>query len=268
MAPVHPSSRDRRAISPTSSSGCSTRASSSPATSRSTCSTSSCSRSSCDCSSRRWTRHARWASTGGRTPPSSRAAPNSSKRRTATCASGSTASSRPCPRRDTAMAATDARASAWWFYCIVGADRELPGDLAGVSTADPPALIEEGNVAAVASRVPLDEFGEAPLRANLNDLAWLERTVRAHEAVLDAMLPGGALVPMRVCTIYSDEAQVREMLDARGALFDHVLAGLAGKAEWGMKVVADRAQLEAHARRETGADAEAAGKSEAGAYLA
>src|SRR3954454_18680393 len=146
------------------------------------------------------------------------------------------------------MAASDARVSAWWVYCIVAADRELQGDLAGVSTGDPPVLIEEGNVAAVASRVPLDEFGEEPLRANLNDLAWLERTVRAHEAVLDAMLPGGALVPMRVCTIYRDEDQVRAMLSERAALFGDALARLAGKAEWGVKVVADRARLDRHAR--------------------
>jgi hypothetical protein len=170
------------------------------------------------------------------------------------------------------MAASDERESGWWVYCIVAADRELPGHLSGLSSADPPVLIEEGNVAAIASRVPLDEFGEAPLRANLNDLAWLERTVRAHESVLDAMLPGGALVPMRVCTIYSDEAQVREMLDARGALFDHVLAGLAGKAEWGMKIVADRARLTEQVRaRSEGAralEAESAGKPAGGAYLA
>ena len=68
-----PAGPRRAPTSPTSSSGCWTRASSSPATSRSTCSTSSCSRSSCACSSPRWTGPARWASTGGRATPRCRA---------------------------------------------------------------------------------------------------------------------------------------------------------------------------------------------------
>jgi hypothetical protein len=170
------------------------------------------------------------------------------------------------------MAAGDERATGWWVYCVVGGERDLPAGLAGVTAAEPPKLIGGGSVAAVASRVPLSEFGEAPLRRNLTDIRWLERTVRAHEAVLESLLPDGALVPMRVCTIYRDEDQVRAVLDARGALFEHVLEGLAGKAEWGMKIVADRAQLAEHVRAHSDAaralEADAAGKPAGGAYLA
>jgi hypothetical protein len=159
-----------------------------------------------------------------------------------------------------------------WVYCIVAAGRELPDGLAGIGADEPPVLIEEGDVAAVASQVPLSEFGELPLRANLNDLPWLERTVRAHEAVLDALLAEGPVVPMRVCTIYRDGAQVRAILAAGDKLFGDVLSGLAGKAEWGMKIVADRAQLAEHVRARSEAarafEGEAEGKPAGGAYLA
>jgi hypothetical protein len=159
----------------------------------------------------------------------------------------------------------------WWVYCVVAAERELPEGLTGVAGGEP-RLVPAGRLAALVSRVPLDEFGEGPLRENLNDLAWLERTVRAHEAVVDSMLAGGAVVPMRVCTIYRDDAQVREMLEGRAAVLHEALDRLAGRAEWGVKVVADRARLERHARERSDAARalaeEAATKPEGGAYLA
>ena len=149
-------------------------------------------------------------------------------------------------------------------------DREVPEGLEGVG--DAPRLVAAGGVAALASRVPMSEFGEVPLRENLNDLAWLERTVRAHEAVLDGMLAGGVLVPMRVCTIYRGEQQVKAMLVDGATRFRETLLDLAGKAEWGVKVIADRARLEDHARSRSDAARdlaeEVASKPEGGAYLA
>jgi hypothetical protein len=178
-------------------------------------------------------------------------------------------------RREAVPAATadeDESGHGWWVYCVVPAERELPDGLAGVADDERPRLVPAGGVAALVSRVPLREFGEAPLRENLNDLDWLERTVRAHEAVLDSALAGGAVVPMRVCTIYRDEGQVRAMLESRGAELRDALARLAGKAEWGVKVVADRARLEDHARSQNdeavGLADEVAGRPEGAAYLA
>jgi hypothetical protein len=159
-----------------------------------------------------------------------------------------------------------------WVYCVVSADREPPSDLAGIAADGAPELVTSGDLAALVSPVPLSEFGEAPLRENLNDLAWLERIVRAHEAVLDAMLALGAVVPMRVCTIYRDAGQVRAMLAERAELFQDALARVAGSAEWGVKIVADRTVLEQHARATSDearalADDVAAGR-EGGAYIA
>jgi hypothetical protein len=159
----------------------------------------------------------------------------------------------------------EAAGDAWWAYCIVPAGRELPGGLAAVAD-DTPQLVTTGGVAAVVSRVPLAEFGEEPLRANLNDLTWLERVARAHDRVLGELLPRGALVPLRVCTIYRDEAHVEAMLRERADEFTATLERLAGKAEWGIKVVADRELLE-EAARESSVEADAAA-GEGSAYLA
>src|SRR3954451_21818916 len=141
----------------------------------------------------------------------------------------------------------DDGAEALWLYGVVAAGRELPEGLHGVADGRGPRLVPDGELAAVVSAVPLSDFGEQALHENLNDLGWLERMVRAHEAVLEALLAGGAVVPLRVCTIYRGEDQVRALLGARAEELGEALSTLTCRAEWGVKIVADRRIREVHA---------------------
>src|SRR5207237_5682658 len=129
-------------------------------------------------------------------------------------------------------------------------------ELAGVDPTHPAMLIEHGGLAAIASRVSLSEFGEEQLHENLNDVRWLEDKARAHEDVLDAALQLATVVPMRLCTIYSSEEQVREMLDRERALLLDALERLEGKAEWGVKLIAEQHALERAAATRASSDPE------------
>jgi hypothetical protein len=101
--------------------------------------------------------------------------------------------------------------------------------------------------------VPLAEYGEEALRANLNDIAWLEDAARRHEAVLEGLLQETTVIPLRLCTIYRDEGAVREMLAAEQAALAEALGRLEGHTEWGVKAFCDRAAVEASARPSDGA---------------
>jgi hypothetical protein len=136
--------------------------------------------------------------------------------------------------------------SGWYVYCVIADERiDLSNDARGVDPAEPVTVIAAHGLAAVASRVSLAEFGEVSLRENLNDIAWLEEKARAHEAVLDAALARTTIVPMRLCTLYSSEASIREMLERERPRLVDALERLEGKAEWGVKVFVDRTKLEA-----------------------
>ena len=50
----------------------------------------------------------------------------------------------------------------------------------------PVELIAGEQIAAITSRVPLAEFGQGALEANLQDPVWLEEKIRAHDNVLTA----------------------------------------------------------------------------------
>jgi hypothetical protein len=153
-----------------------------------------------------------------------------------------------------------------WAYCITRA-REAPV-LNGIHGA-PVEHVEADGLVAFVSHVPLAEFGEAPLRRNLNDLDWLERVAREHETVLERALEGGTIVPLRICTIFADEQAVAGMLADQRAALEVALDALEGRQEWGVKLLVDRAALEAAARKRApdAYDDELGGRSAGGAYL-
>jgi Gas vesicle synthesis protein GvpL/GvpF len=156
-----------------------------------------------------------------------------------------------------------------WVYCVVRAGDPHASGLPGVDGRGELERIESDGLAAVVSRVPQAEFGADPLRRNLNDLGWLERAARAHEAVLEATLGQSTLVPLRMCTLYESEQGVREMLAERHDPLAAALEWLDGRYEWAVKVIVDRERLEDAARRAVAPEdpGAATGRGEGGAYL-
>jgi Gas vesicle synthesis protein GvpL/GvpF len=150
-----------------------------------------------------------------------------------------------------------------WIYAITGRI-SVPslGQLTGVG-GGPVRAIAAGKLTAVVEDVGLAQFGEQALRRNLEDLAWLEATARAHHRVIDALAQLGPLVPIRLATVYSSDDGVAAMLADRSADFRAVLSRIRGRQEWGVKAhAAERpgpqdapAGAEAPASQETGAGA-------------
>ncbi|MFI6793786.1 GvpL/GvpF family gas vesicle protein [Nonomuraea sp. NPDC050383] len=116
---------------------------------------------------------------------------------------------------------------------------------------------------AYVSTVPLDQFGEEPLRRSMEDLDWLEETARAHHRVVEAVALRAPVVPVRLVTVYSEDAQVRTLLAERRDDFTRALGRVAGRQEWGVKVYAspgERPGPEGEARGAEAGGAEAGGR--------
>lgn len=129
-------------------------------------------------------------------------------------------------------------------YYVYGITRRIDGlPLAekGIDAACPVYALPDGNIQAIVSEVSLAEFGEEALEANVQDLQWLAERVRAHESILEAILPHCTLIPMRFCTIFLSESRVREMLAERHDDYINTLTRLDGRKEWGVKVYVDSA---------------------------
>jgi hypothetical protein len=199
-----------------------------------------------------------------RRPRSARSRPKSSPKR----ATPRSATSAPAPRRRDAAEQPAERG--YYVYGVASArEATVPDGLEGVAPGEPVRLIEDAGLAAIASSVPLAEFGETELHENLNDVAWLEATARTHERVLDEALARMTVVPMRLCTIYRSEEQVRKMLAGERDVLVDALQRLAGKTEWGVKLFAEEGALERAGAAGEGDDGtlEDGGASGGAAYL-
>ncbi|MGW0609273.1 GvpL/GvpF family gas vesicle protein [Streptomyces sp. NPDC002788] len=132
-----------------------------------------------------------------------------------------------------------------YVYAIL---RRTPGavaaatDLRGVA-GDPIHLVEPTDptspLAFAVGHVPAADYGETPLKAHLDDLDWMESTVRSHHAVVAALVArGAAVLPLRLATVHPDEHHARQALDTRRAYFLSLLDRLTGHVELGVKIYA------------------------------
>ena len=137
---------------------------------------------------------------------------------------------------DAPRASSSRSERAYYVYGVVPAGRApaAPEGASGVDPRFPPRILAHGGIGAVVSEVSLDEFGEEALHANVARLQWLDAKVRAHEAVLELLLPGG-VVPMRFSTIYRSEQHVTDMLEREQGALLRALEHVRGKREWGVK---------------------------------
>lgn len=158
---------------------------------------------------------------------------------------------------------------ACYVYCVAPAG-DVPAleGLVGVDPSSEVGGLTEGELTAVFSGVRPEEFGAEPLKRNLEDLAWLERTARAHNEVLARVLAGNAVVPLRLCTIFDDEEGVRDALRRDRQPLLAALRRVHGHTEWSVKVLADPRVVEAAARERHAVSTEAGARSAGHEYFA
>jgi hypothetical protein len=141
---------------------------------------------------------------------------------------------------------------------LVAVSRSLdPEALSGVRAIHDSAvrLVECEGLQAIVCDVDLDEFGEEPLRRNLENLAWVEEMARAHHAAVCAVDAVATTVPMRFATIYGSDDRVAEQLRVLREPLMEALDRVEGAAEWSVKAYAapDPHEVADQPRAESGA---------------
>ena len=127
----------------------------------------------------------------------------------------------------------------WYVYGVIPWSVEVPVT-ARIEEGRAVAFIPEGPIMAVASPVSLAVFDSEPLRRHMEDLSWLEETVRQHEALLEAVMAAHPILPMKFCTIFRSPDAVRRMLREHALRFQEALEFVRDKEEWGVKGFAHR----------------------------
>lgn len=130
-----------------------------------------------------------------------------------------------------------------WAYCVAADLNAAPLGAPGVEPDREVEVVQQGELLAVVSAVPLSEYSDERLREHLNDIEWVERVARAHERVLEQTLERATILPLRLCTLYRNEEGVRRMLSEQERLLLEELSELEGRREWGIKVFVDQDRL-------------------------
>jgi hypothetical protein len=96
-------------------------------------------------------------------------------------------------------------------------------------------VVEHQGLQAVVCDVDLDEFGEEPVRRNLEQLSWVEKVARTHDSVVRAVAARSTVAPMRLVTVCLDDESVVRRLEQWEEPLRAALGRVAGCHEWSVK---------------------------------
>jgi hypothetical protein len=125
-----------------------------------------------------------------------------------------------------------------YAYCIVeGRTAPRIAGVKGVPDAAPARAVRLGGSRwLVLADVPRRRFDEAALAAGLRDLDWMAACALAHDALIMEVMKSGPVVPMRIFTIFEDEARAVAQAGAAAVRIGKTLGRVAGHAEYGVRI--------------------------------
>jgi hypothetical protein len=136
---------------------------------------------------------------------------------------------------------------AFYVYCIAesAATAELPASSLPVAIEDDSKLewVVSGELAALASEVPLASYSEESLAEHLSDASWTAVRAMRHETIAEYVSKRTGIVPLRFGTIYLERAGIERMLSEKGRELREILERLRGREEWGVNVFCDQSIL-------------------------
>lgn len=128
--------------------------------------------------------------------------------------------------------------TATYVYCVVKRERApaLARSPRGVPGGSPPRGIKGGrSIWLVVSDVPQDSYGSEPINAGLRDMDWVSERAMAHEAVVEFCSRHDAVIPMKLFTIFRDDARAIAQVAERSNL-NAIFRRIAGCSEWSVRV--------------------------------
>jgi hypothetical protein len=130
-------------------------------------------------------------------------------------------------------------ASGIYLYCLARA--RLLKNLAGPGVDGQESLetLNYHGVAAVWSRVPLDEFCGGGASERLQDLTWIASRAYRHEQVVERVMAQSPVLPARFGTIFSSRRKLEEIMRLHHEIINPFLDCVSGREEWALKGMID-----------------------------
>ncbi|HEY0592035.1 MAG TPA: GvpL/GvpF family gas vesicle protein [Thermoanaerobaculia bacterium] len=138
---------------------------------------------------------------------------------------------------------------ALYVYAIAPRGELRVPDAEGVDGRRDFAIVEEGDLAALASRVDAEEFSQDAIDARASDLDWIGRIGWRHQQVIAAAREAGDAIPLGAFALFSSEDALRADLRNRSGELAGVLERIRGREEWTVQVDFEGEKWEAAVER-------------------
>jgi hypothetical protein len=123
-----------------------------------------------------------------------------------------------------------------WVYAVTTDVDD--GELSGVTgvAGEPVRTVTDAGLSAVVGTVSDEEHHGKPLTRLLVGLTAIETAGRAHHRVIASLPEDSPVLPVRLATVYPDDATIRDLLAERHGELAVMVESLRGTQEWGVKV--------------------------------
>ena len=129
------------------------------------------------------------------------------------------------------MARMTRTGTATYLYCVAHGKRapsltRAPRGLPGTTRLR--ALAAGDDLWLIVADAPLDRYGSAPVEARLRDLDWVAACATAHEAVVEHVARAATTIPLKLFTLFNDDARAVAHVHGAEARIRRVLQRVEG----------------------------------------
>ncbi len=126
-----------------------------------------------------------------------------------------------------------------YVYAITRAGHPMPEWVEAVDGSDRLNVVLSGELAAFVTPVDDVDFSQGVIDARAKDVEWLGSIGYRHQSVMNALMHGGTIIPLRAFTLFASEESVRRHLESERARLVKLLDRLNGKQEWTLRIEFD-----------------------------
>jgi hypothetical protein len=126
-----------------------------------------------------------------------------------------------------------------YVYAIARAGHPLPERVEAIDGSDAIDAVTAGELAAFVTPVDDVDFSQGVIDARAKDVEWLGAIGYRHQSVMNALLHGGTIIPLRAFTLFASDESLRRHLENESARFAKLLDRLDGKQEWTLRIEFD-----------------------------
>jgi Gas vesicle synthesis protein GvpL/GvpF len=126
-----------------------------------------------------------------------------------------------------------------YVYAIGRAGHSLPERVEAIDGSDRLDVVAAGQLVAFVTSVDDVDFSQGVIDARAKDVEWLGAIGFRHQSVMNALMHGGTIIPLRAFTLFGSDESLRRHLEAERARLTKLLERLDGKQEWTLRIEFD-----------------------------